>query len=74
MTMIDPEKYKDYIETPYEYDTGSTTIAFPTIEAGKAKRLDKKSVEKLKNAKVISTDPRIKELKKIWPDADASNW
>ncbi len=31
-------------------------------------------VEKLKNEKIIMTDPRIAELKKIWPSADATNW
>jgi hypothetical protein len=33
--------------------------------------MDKKAVQEAKNAVIIKTDPRIKELQKIWPNAQA---
>ncbi len=73
--MINPDNYKDYIKTPYKVSTGET-LFFPAIDLEKNTviRFDKSVVEKIKNTKTLSTDPRIKELKKIWPDADASSW
>jgi hypothetical protein len=75
--MTRPDSYKAYIETPYQYDSSyedGTVLPVLNDKKTDVKRLDKKSVEQLKNAKVIATDPRIKELKKIWPNAEASNW
>lgn len=78
MEMINPEWYKSYTEAPYQYDdvAGEKWLVLPLFseEGDTIIRLDKKMVEKLRNEKIITTDPRIAELKKIWPNADASNW
>ena len=78
MEMIDPDGYKSYTEAPYQYDdiAGEKWLILPLFseEGDTIIRLDKKMVEKLRNEKIITTDPRIAELKKIWPNADASNW
>lgn len=73
--MIDPETYKDYIKTPYKINSESGEIQFPLIDADTnlVVRLDSKTVEKIKNIKTLAIDPRIQELKKIWPDSDASS-
>ncbi len=75
VTMIDPETYKDYIKTPYKINSESGEIQFPLIDADTnlVVRLDSKTVEKIKNIKTLAIDPRIQELKKIWPDSDASS-
>jgi hypothetical protein len=75
--MTRPDSYKAYLEAPYQYDsTSEDGLILPVMNDKKTdvKRLDKKSVQQLKNAKIIATDPRITELKKIWSDAQASNW
>lgn len=75
-TLINPEKYKDYIKTPFKLDPESNKdIPLPFIDAETSKpvRLDSASVENIKNTKALSTDPRIQEIKKIWTDADASS-
>ena len=72
--MINPDTYKDYIKTPYKVDDASGAIAFPMINP-KTKlpiQLDSTLVEKVKNTKTLAVDPRINELKKIWPDLDAT--
>ncbi|GAB0174988.1 MAG: hypothetical protein HHAS10_08670 [Candidatus Altimarinota bacterium] len=78
MTLIDSEGYKSYAESPYQYDdlAGEKGLVLPQLneEGTEIVRLDKKMVEKLRNQKIITTDPRIAELKKIWTSADASNW
>lgn len=78
MEMIDPDGYKSYTEAPYQYDdvAWEKWLILPLFseEGDTIIRLDKKMVEKLRNEKIITTDPRIAELKKIWPNADASNW
>lgn len=78
MSLIDPEWYKSYAESPYQYDdvAWEKWLVLPQLNEAwnEIVRLDKKMVEKLRNQKIITTDPRIAELKKIWPGADASNW
>lgn len=73
--IIDPDSYKEYVKTPYRVQTGSS-YPFPMIdpEKGEGMRLDTKTVESIKTIKILSGDPRMNELKKIWPDADASSW
>lgn len=75
VTMIDPEWYKDYIKTPYKINSESGEIQFPLIDSDTnlIVRLDSKTVEKIKNTKTLAIDPRIQELKKIWPASDASS-
>ncbi len=75
VTMIDPDSYKDYIKTPYKIDSASGEVQFPLIDpdTNLVVRLDSKTVEKIKNTKTLAIDPRIQELKKIWPDSDASS-
>lgn len=78
MEMIDEEGYKSYTEMPYKYDevAGERWVILPALTEDweNVVKLDKKMVEKLRNQKIITTDPRISELKKIWPNADATNW
>lgn len=73
--MINPDTYKDYIKTPYKLSTSENDIQLPMIdpETNLLIRIDPKTVEKIQNTKTLATDPRIQELKKIWPDADASS-
>lgn len=75
--IINPEKYREYVNTPFMYDSGSTLeFPFPLIDSGSNMpiRIESSIIESIRNAKQISTDPRIAELKKIWPDADPTNW
>ena len=78
ITMINPEEYKAYTEAPYQYDVDAWEkwLVLPLFseDVKEIVKLDKKMVEKLRNEKIILTDPRIAELKKIWPSADATNW
>lgn len=78
MQMINPEGYKAYTEAPYQYDdvAWEKWLVLPLFaeDSEEIVRLDKKMVERLRNEKIITTDPRIAELKKIWPNADATNW
>lgn len=71
VTLIDPESYKDYIKTPYKVHSESGEVLFPLIDpdTNLIVRLDSKTVEKIKNIKTLAIDPRIQELRKIWPDA-----
>jgi hypothetical protein len=75
--MIDPDMYKEYIKTPYKAESASgEEIIFPAIDPKTYTpiRYDSGTVEKIKNTKILTADPRIQELKKIWPDADTSSW
>jgi hypothetical protein len=73
--MIDPDRYKEYIKTPYKLDPDNKNLELPLIDpdTNLLVRMDPKILEKIKNTKTLSTDPRIEELKKIWPDADAGS-
>lgn len=73
--IIDPDTYKEYIKSPYQVESGSLYI-FPAIDpiTKIALRFDPAKITSLKNIKILSGDPRINDLKKIWPDADASSW
>ena len=73
--MISPEDYKEYVKSPYKSATGSL-YPFPEIDAisDAIVRIDPKEINTIKNTKLLAIDPRIKDLKKIWPDADASSW
>jgi hypothetical protein len=73
--MIDPDSYKEYIKTPYKLDPDAKNGALPLIdpETNLLVQTDPKAIEKIKNTKALSNDPRIEELKKIWPDADAGS-
>jgi hypothetical protein len=75
--MIRPTAYKNYITTPYLAESGSTdSIRFPAIDTdtGIPIRLETSVLEKMKNSRKLANDPRIEELKKIWPDADPTAW
>jgi hypothetical protein len=73
--MIDPDTYKEYIKIPYKLDPESKDVRLPLIDpdTNLLSRMDPKALEKIKNTKILSKDPRIDELKKIWPDADAAS-
>lgn len=36
--------------------------------------IDVSSIEKVKNTRALTTDPRIIEVQKIWPEAQTSSW
>ena len=73
--MISSDTYKEYIKTPYKADPNES-IALPLVEEAGKKivTFDPAIIEKSKNTKALSADPRIKELQKIWPNADAASW
>jgi hypothetical protein len=71
-SMIDPDTYKDYIKTPYKLDPDNKNGIVPLIDpdTNSLVRMDPKAIEKIKNTKNRSIDPRIQELEKIWSDAN----
>jgi hypothetical protein len=75
--MIDPDDYKSYTESPYRYDatlTDGMILPALTEKRDAVEKISKEEFRQIKNTQIISTDPRIKELKKIWVNADAANF
>jgi hypothetical protein len=75
VSMIDADAYKDYVKTPYKVDKNET-ILLPLVDSKNTNivRFDAQVIETVKNTKALTTDPRIEDLKKVWPKADASTW
>lgn len=72
--MIQNDDYKDYVKSPYKVDVKEKSILPLLDNKNTIVRFDTEVIEKEKNTKTLLTDPRIKELKKIWPNAEASSW
>ena len=73
-SLIQNDDYKDYVKSPYKVDTKEKTT-LPLLDTKNSiVRFDTEIIAKEKNSKALLTDPRIKELQKIWPNAEASSW
>ncbi len=73
--LIEGDDYKDYIKSPYKALSGSQ-MPLPEIDPSTSliMRMDTSLIEKVKNTKLLTADPRILEVQKIWPDASVSSW
>ncbi len=73
--LIEENNYKDYIKSPYKTLSWSK-IPLPIVDEKTSSviRTSMSPIEKVKNTKLLTTDPRILEVQKIWPDADTSAW
>lgn len=74
-SLIDETNYKEYIKSPYKSLSWSK-IPLPVIDekSSLVVHADVSVIEKVKNTKLLTTDPRIMEVQKIWPEAQTSSW
>ena len=73
--MISADEYKDYVQAPYKVDPDEK-IPLPLVNDKNTMiiSVDPEVIAKAKNTKTLLSDPRMKEVQKIWPSAPSSTW